>query len=174
MSLEKIKAMVEVANQMEEMKKAVIKENVTDRKQLRIKAIKEIQDYFKDVAQIGNFDWVEVPVNIYWLNQNKDANYKLHIRVCDGDVEFWEMCSGTSGLEIKNFCQKTEKDLLYSCSDGSSKWNDGYVPLIENWQTIKKYFEIGLEKQLKKRMETTQKALTNFKTSYEIADKFTV
>lgn len=173
MSLEKIKAMVDVANQMEEMKKAVIKENVADRKQLRFQALEKIQEYFRDVAKIGDFGWVEIPVHIYWLNKGKYGDdYKLQIRVSNGDVEFWEQSSASS-LNIENFCSKTKDDFLRDYGS-TKKWCDGCLEIIENWQEIKKHFEIGLEKQLEERMNTTQKELANFKTSYEIVDKFTV
>ena len=174
MSLEKIKAMLEVANQMEEMKKAVVKEHQAERKQLRLDALKQIQDYFRDVAKIGNFGWIEIPVSIFWLNKGKsdDDRYKLNIRVSNGDVEFWEQSSASS-LKIENFCSKTEDDFLYDCGN-SKKWNDGYLEIIENWQEIRKHFEIGLEKELEQRMTKTQKELASFKASYEIVDKFTV
>lgn len=172
MSLEKIKSLVYTANQMEEMKNAAIKDSVKDRRELRFKALNQIQEYFKDVAAIGNFPWIEVPCHIYWLNKDRD-NYNLSIYVHDGTVDFHESAAASS-LKINDFCHKNNDDFIYKCSDGTIRWNDGYVELIEKWDTIKKYFEEELEKSLIKKMGETQQSLVNFKTSYEIVANFKV
>ena len=50
MSLEKIKAMAEIAKQMEDMKNEVVTENAKERRQLRVEALYKIQEYFKDLV----------------------------------------------------------------------------------------------------------------------------
>jgi len=173
MSLERIKSLVETVNQMEEMKSKAIKSSVKERRELRFDALKQIQNYFKDVATLGNFPWIEVPYSIYWLNRGKDDKKLLKIHVCDGTVELWESASA-SHLEIKDFCNQTEAHFIYTYSDGRIKWNDGYVELVEQWPSIKASFEEELEKALIKKMGETQQELVNFKASYEVVANFKV
>lgn len=172
MSLERIKSLVDTANQMEKRKNEAIKGSVQDRRELRFNALKQIQNYFRDVAAIGDMPWVEVPCNIYWLNKYKDSR-KLSIRVHNGTVDFDEW-SAASKLEIKDFCNKSEEDFIYTDGDGKIKWNDGYVELVEQWSTIKRCFEEELEKVLIEKMHKTQQELVNFKTSYETVANFQV
>ena len=172
MSLERIKSLVDTVNQMEEMKNKAIKGSTKDRRELRFDALKQIQNYFKDVAAIGNFPWIDVPCNIYWLNKGENSR-KLSIRVHDGTVDLWESSSASS-LRIDDFCNKTEAHFIYTYSDGRIKWEDGYVELIEQWDTIKKFFEEGLEKALIKKMGETQQELVNFKASYEVVANFKI
>lgn len=172
MSLERIKSLVDTANQMEKMKNEAIKDSVKDRRELRFQALKQIQNYFKDVAAIGDMPWVYVPCNIYWLNKN-DSLYQLSIRVHNGTVDFDES-SGASRLKIEDFCNKSEEDFIYCYSDGKIKWNEGYVELVEKWSTIKKSFEEELEKVLIEKMNKTQQELVDFKASYETVANFKI
>ena len=172
MSIERIKALADVAKQMEEMKKSAIKESSASRKELRFQALKQIQDYFKDVAAIGNLPYIEIPCSIYWLNRS-DTDAKLSIHIYDGKVDISEWASA-SKLEIEDFCAKEEKDFIYSYQDGTGRWNDGYIELIEKWPDIKRLFEDKLESALIEKMNASQKALADFKASYEVAANFKV
>lgn len=172
MSLERIKSLVDTAKQMEEMKNKAIKGSAKDRRELRFKALREIQNYFRDVATLGDFPWIDVPYHIYWLNKS-DSRYNLSIRVHDGTVDLWEQSSASS-LKIEDFCSKTEAHFIYTYSDGQIKWEDGYVQLVEQWPNIKASFEEGLEKALIKKMGEAQQELANFKASYEVVANFKV
>ena len=172
MSLERIKSLVDTVNQMEKMKNEAIKDSAKDRRELRFQALKQIQNYFRDIAAMGDMPWVNVPCNIYWLNRNKDQ-HELSIRVHNGTVDFDES-SSASRLEINDFCNKSEEDFIYRCTDGTIKWNDGYVELVEKWSTIKRCFEEELEKVLVEKMNRTQQELVNFKASYEIVANFKI
>ena len=78
MSLEKIKQLNKVATQMEEMKKHAIRE-VKDRDELRVQALKKIQEYFRELSKAteGCYWTAETPITIYWLiRQNEIGNGK--------------------------------------------------------------------------------------------------
>lgn len=176
MSLEKIRAMADIAKQMESMKSSVIQENVKDRRQLRVEALYKIQNYFKDVVESLNGTCVSVnlPVHINTFNMDKDFSkntYNLDILINrDGKVRFWEYASGAS-VTIDDFINKTETD-FYRQYAGSIHWNDGYIQLIEQWTEIKPLLENAIEKALIDQMNKTQKELTDFKVSYEIVSDF--
>jgi hypothetical protein len=178
MSLEKIAQLNALATQMEEMKKKAIGE-ITDRKQLRVEAIYKIQDYLRQVCEATKgFGWhADTSVTIYWLVKQNEIGNK-YSGVCfsfdgQGGVTISQHASA-SGIRITDFLNKKEEDFYYKCSDGATRWHDGYLELIDRWAEIKPYIEASAEKSLIERMNKTQKELADFKASYEKVVKFEV
>ena len=172
MSLEKIAQLNALAKQMEEMKQKAIGE-ITDGTQLRVEAIRKIQDYLRDVCvATSGFRWcAETPVTIYWLVKQNEigARYEGVYFSFDGKgcVNIRQSCAGTSGVDIKDFLNKKEEDFYYTYQDGTIKWNDGYLELIDRWTELKCHIESCAEKALLERMNQTQKELADFKSRYE-------
>lgn len=178
MSIEKIRALNQVAKEMEEMKKKAIGE-IKDRMELRLQALEKIQNYLRELSNAtSGFSWsAETPISIYWLvkqNEMLSKNYS--------GVRFWFNENGTvdiyqsaaaSSLDIPNFTNLKRTDFYRICGN-TMHWNDGMVELIERWKEIKPYLEQGAESALIKRMNKTQKELAEFKASYEKVVDFEV
>ena len=71
-------------------------------------------------------------------------------------------------LETDDFEKCLEKNLYID------RWNDGVVPLIENWVEIKENIEGEVEKALKEKMNNACMETEKDLVSYKIADEFTV
>ena len=145
MSIERIKELNKIATQMEEMKKKAISE-VTDRKELRIQALKKIQEYLKELSKATEgCNWkAETPITIYWLvKQDEVGSRGCTNGVCfyfskNGNVEIRQYCSGASGIKIKDFTNLSEFGRVNS---NGYRWEDGMVELIDRWKEIKPYIE---------------------------------
>ena len=178
MSLEKIAQLNAIAKQMEEMKQKAIGE-IKDGTRLRVEAIYKIQDYLRSVCEATKgFRWcAETPVTIYWLVKQNDIGdrYKGVYFNFDGNgcVNVRQCCSGTSGVDIKDFLNKKEED-FYRTYNGKIDWNDGYLELIDRWAELKCHIENCAEKKLLERMNNTQKELADFKASYEQVVNFKI
>ena len=179
MSIEKIRELNKIATQMEEMKSNAIAE-VTDRKELRIQALKKIQEYFKELSKATEgCEWcAETPITIYWLVEQKEIGSRYHsYGACfyfkkDGSVDVYQSAAG-SRLNIKDFTNLKEFGRTYS-NDDSFHFEDGMIELIEKWKEIKPYIEREAEKAMLERMAKAQEELANFKASYEKAVNFEV
>lgn len=179
MSLEKIAQLNALAAQMEEMKKKAIGE-IKDRTQLRVEAIYKIQDYLRKVCEATKgFSWyAETSVTIYWIVKQNEIGDRGRCGVSfyfkgDGYVRIYQG-GFASSLEIKDFLNKKEEDFYYKYDNGSIKWNDGYLELIDRWSEIRQQIESCAEKALIERMNKTQKELADFKASYEKVVNFEV
>ncbi len=178
MSIERIRELNKIATQMEEMKKKAISE-VTDRKELRIQALKKIQDYLKELSKAteGCYWRAETPITIYWLVKQAEVGSRgCPDGVCfyfkqNGNVEIRQYCSGASGIDIKDF---VTLDKFYRVSNGQIYWEDGMVELIDRWKEIKPYIEQAAERAMLERMTKAQKELADFKASYEQVVDFEV
>ena len=172
MSLEKIAQLNALAKQMEEMKQKAIGE-IKDRTQLRVDAIYKIQNYLREVCEATKgFRWyAETPITIYWLvKQNEIGDrYKGVCFSFDGNgcVDVRQRAAGGSGIEIKDFLNKKEAEFYHTYQDGTIKWDDGYLEMIDRWAELKHHIENCAEKKLLERMNNTQKELADFKASYE-------
>lgn len=178
MSIEKIAELNKLAQQMEEMKIKAMSE-ITDRRDLRVQALYKIQDYLRQISKATEgFSWsAETPISIYWLVKQNDVgkNYNRGVTFYfkpSGIVEIYQNASA-SALKIYNFTNLTEEDFYYT-SGNQLRWNEGFVPLVENWKEIKPYIESSAEKALLERMNKTQKELADFKASYEKVVNFEV
>lgn len=178
MSIEKIRELNKIATQMEEMKKKAISE-VTDRKELRIQALKKIQEYLKELSNAteGCYWSVETPITIYWLVKQDEVHTKRGgVGVCfyfrqNGEVDIRQ--SGfASSINIQDFTNLTEFGRVYQ--DNTFHWEDGMVELIDKWKEIKPYIEPAAEKAMIERMTKAQKELADFKASYEQVVDFKV
>ncbi len=177
MSIEKIMELNKIAKQMEEMKAKAISE-VTDRKELRIQALKKIQDYLKDLSKAteGCYWMAETPITIYWLVKQDEIGTEYHrTGVCfrfhsNGTVNI-EQSAAASHLDIKNFTNLTEFGRTYN---DTFHWDDGMIELIDNWKEIKPYIEQAAEEAMIERMTKAQNELANFKASYEKVANFEV
>ena len=179
MSMEKIRALNELAKQMEEMKKKAISE-ITDRKELRIQALCKIQDYLREMSEATKgFSWTaETNITIYWLVKQPDVNSGKYSGMylmfnSKGIVDITQH-GGASSLHIKDFTNMPKEKFYRVTSDGKIRWEDGMVELIEKWSEIKPYIETCAEKKLIERMNRTQKELADFKASYEKVVDFKV
>lgn len=180
MSIEKIRELNKIATQMEEMKSKAISE-VTDRKELRIQALKKIQSYLKELSKATEgCSWsAETPITIYWLVKQEEVGSRGCTKgVCfyfkqNGGVNIRQSCSGASGIDIKDFISLSEFGRTYSNSN-NFRWEDGMVELIDRWKEIKPYIEEAAEKAMIERMTKAQEELANFKASYEKVANFEV
>ena len=178
MSLEKIAQLNTIAKQMEEMKKQAIG-GVTDRKELRIQALKKIQEYLKELSKAteGYYWSAETPITIYWLVTQDEVHTKHGgVGVCfyfkqNGEVSI-RQGGFASSINIQDFTNLTEFGRVYQ--DNTFHWEDGMVELINRWKEIKPYLEPAAEKALLERMNKTQKELADFKASYEQVVNFEV
>lgn len=177
MSIEKIRELNKIAKQMEEMKAKAIS-GVTDRKELRIQALKKIQDYLKELSQAteGCYWLAETPITIYWLVKQDEIGTKYHrTGACfqfhsNGTVNISQQ-SAASSLSITNFTNLTEFGRIYN---DTFRWDDGMIELIDKWKEIKPYIEQAAEKAMIERMTKAQNELANFKASYEKVANFEV
>lgn len=180
MSIERIRELNKIATQMEKMKKQAISE-VTDRKELRIQALKKIQEYLKELSRATEgCSWnAETPITIYWLVKQEEVGSRgCPNGVCftfkaDGSVAIRQYCSGASGIKIEDFTSLSEFGRTYSNSN-NFRWEDGMVELIDRWKEIKPYIEAAAEKAMIERMTKAQKELAEFKVSYEKVVDFEV
>lgn len=178
MSIEKIRELNKIATQMEEMKSKAISE-VTDRKELRIQALKKIQAYLKELSKAteGCYWTAETPITIYWLVKQYEIGTKYHkTGVCfsflsNGTVNI-KQPAAASHLSIENFTNLTEFGRVYQ--DNTFHWEDGMVELIDKWKEIKPYIEAAAEKAMIERMTKVQEELADFKASYEKVANFEV
>lgn len=175
MSLEKIAELNKLAQQMEEMKTKAIGE-ITDRKELRIQAIKKIQAYLVEVSKATkDFSWTaKTNTTIYWLIKQDEVHKYGGVEFIfrkDGTVDVYQS-SASSHLEIKNFTNVASEEFFEKYD--TSRWREGYIKLIENWHEIKPQIEASAEKSLLERMNKTQQELADFKASYETVVKFEV
>lgn len=177
MSIERIKELNKIATQMEEMKAKAISE-VTDRKELRIQALKKIQEYLKELSKAteGCYWYAETPISIYWLVKQEEIG-----TMGRNGVEFIFRKNGTvdirqggfaSSLEAEDFTNQTEFGRVYR--DNTFHWEDGMLELIDKWKEIKPYIEKAAEKAMIERMTKAQKELADFKASYEKVTNFEV
>lgn len=177
MSIERIMELNKIAKQMEEMKAKAISE-VTDRKELRIQALKKIQDYLKELSEATKgYHWsAETPITIYWLVKQDEIGTRYHRNgvsfyfKADGSVNIYQSAAASS-IDIKDFTKLTEFGRTYS---GTFHWEDGMVELIDKWKEIKPYIEQAAEKAMIERMTKAQKELADFKASYEKVANFEV
>jgi hypothetical protein len=177
MSIERIKELNKIATQMEEMKAKAIAE-VTDRKELRIQALKKIQEYMKELSKAteGCCWTAETPITIYWLVKQDEIGTGYHrTGACfrfgsNGTVNIYQSAAA-SRLEINNFTNLTEFGRVYN---NSFHWDDGMVELINKWKEIKPYIEKAAEKAMIERMTKAQTELADFKASYEKIANFEV
>lgn len=178
MSIERIKELNKIATQMEEMKVKAIAE-VTDRKELRIQALKKIQEYLRELSKAteGCYWSAETPITIYWLVKQHEIGTRYHSTgACfrfgsNGTVNIYQPAAG-SHLDITDFTNLTEFGRIYQ--DNSFHWKDGMVELIDKWKEIKPYIEEAAEKAMIERMTKAQTELANFKASYEKVANFEV
>lgn len=178
MSIERIKELNKIATQMEEMKAKAISE-VTDRRELRIQALKKIQDYLKELSEAteGCHWTAETPITIYWLVKQDEIGTRYHrtgacFRFCSNGTVNISQSAAASSLSIENFTNLTEFGRIYR--DNSFHWEDGMVELIDKWKEIKPYIEQAAEKAMIERMTKAQTELANFKASYEKVANFEV
>lgn len=177
MSIERIRELNKIATQMEEMKAKAISE-VTDRKELRIQALKKIQEYFRELSKATEgCRWsAETPITIYWLVKQYEIgtkHYSTGACFCfrqDGTVDIYQPAAG-SHLKINNFTNLTEFGRVYG---DTFRWEDGMVELIDRWKEIKPYIEKAAEKAMIDRMTKTQEELADFKAGYEKIVNFEV
>ena len=177
MSIEKIRELNNIAKQMEEMKAKAISE-VTDRKELRIQALKKIQEYLRELSEATNgCNWsAETPITIYWLVKQEEIGSRYHRNgACfyfkaDGSVNIYQS-SAASSIDIKNFTNLTE---FGRTSNDKFHWEYGMVELVEKWKEIKPYIEKAAENAMIERMTKAQDELASFKASYEKVANFEV
>ena len=177
MSIEKIRELNNLAKQMEEMKTKAISA-ITDRNELRIQALKKIQEYLKELsAATEGYSWsAETPITIYWLVKQADINSGRKKGVefyfdKSGNVSIYQHASASS-IHIKNFLSYNEQDFFYA--NGRNEFKEGLIPLVEKWREIKPYIEQAAEKAMLDRMTKIQKELADFKASYEKVVDFEV
>jgi hypothetical protein len=178
MSIERIKELNKIATQMEEMKAKAIGE-ITDRKELRIQALKKIQSYLKELSKAteGCYWTAETPLTIYWLVKQYEIGTKHYkTGVCfsflsNGTVNI-KQSAAASHLSIENCTNLTEFGRVYQ--DDTFHWEEGMVELIDKWKEIKPYIEQAAEKAMIARMTKAQKELADFKASYEKLADFEV
>ena len=176
MSIEKIKQLNQIATQIEEMKKNAISE-VKDREELRVQALKKIQEYFRDLSKAteGCYWRAETPITIYWLVKEEEIRAGKKNGVCfvfdkDGKVNIVQYASAST-LRIDDFTNLTEFGRQYS---HGFRWEDGMIELINKWKELKPYIEKEAEKAMLSRMTKAQDELANFKTSYELVANFEI
>jgi hypothetical protein len=176
MSIERIKELNKIATQMEAMKAKAIGE-ITDRKELRIQALKKIQEYLKELSKAteGCYWTAETPITIYWLVKQDEIGTKRSNGVgftfsSSGEVNIYQYASASS-LRINDFTNLSEFGHTYT---SGYRWDDGMVELINRWKEIKPYIEAAAEKAMIERMTKAQKELADFKASYEKIANFEV
>ena len=175
MSVAKIAELNKLAQEMEEMKTKAIN-SITDRKELRIQAVKKIQAYIAEVSNATKgFEWTaRTKTTIYWLisqdEVSKRGGAEFHFRK-NGTVDIHQS-AGCSRLEINDFTNVQSEDFFESYNN--ARWREGYIKLIEHWQEIKPQIEECAEKELLERMNKTQQELADFKASYETVANFEV
>lgn len=176
MSIERIKELNKIATQMEEMKTKAIGE-ITDRKELRIQALKKIQDYLRELSKATEgCGWTaETPITIYWLvKQDEIGNRRsngAYFNFCsNGKVNISQYAS-VSTLRIDDFTNLSEFGRTYG---NKFQFEEGMIELINRWKEIKPYIEQAAEKAMIERMTKAQKELADFKASYEKVANFEV
>ena len=163
----KFEAMLQTMKQIEDLTTSLNKDVNKNRKQMRLEAIAKIQEYFKEKLELcEKYDcYPRLELSGISINDYGDR-YNLHIFFEENStVTFWQL--GTSTLEINDFCNLTEKDMLYNSSDGKiSTWHDGFLDIINNWHDIKEAFEVTLEKYIQKHCaDLTKNAQDNLNTA---------
>ena len=176
MSIEKVKQLNLIASQIEKMKREAISE-IKDREELRIQALKKIQEYFRDLCKATEgCSWrAETPITIYWLVRDDEIRSGKKSGVSfyfskDGKVNITQYASAST-LRIDDFTNLTEFGRQYS---QGFRWEDGMIELISKWKEIKPYIEKEAEKAMLARMTKAQEELANFKTSYETVANFEI
>ena len=176
MSIEKIKQLNEIATQIEAMKAKAIGE-IKDREELRVQALKKIQEYLRDLSKAteGCYWRAETPITIYWLVKEEEIKSGKKNGVSftftkDGKVDIVQYASAST-LRIVDFTNLTEFGRQYS---HGFRWEEGMVALINKWKELKPYIEKEAEKAMFDRMTKAQNELADFKTSYEVVADFKV
>ena len=189
--LDKIRAMKETADKMEQMQNDVLTEIKKDRKQLRMEALQKIFAYLDEVAEALGDDKVSIHLergNVFW---NDDWTYVSFNSKCylsshhtsQSEMVFKWSIRGDNGyydIGNTNYRRKfidgscSEKEMLSDNGDNSSSWEDGYINLIENWDLIKAQIESGITSYYQTKMENIRKNTQDKLTSYEKAANFTV
>ena len=160
MSIENIKAMKNLLEQMKTMENKIKEENNKDIHSLQIKAMKKIFNYLSEVAKA--LDGEECCVyldkeiifkynnaNILFNSSVKKENYKWYISYYDNIVY-------KEGMDPEN----------------SSK--EGFMNLIKNWDTIKKEIERQVNKTLSDRIERVKNNSAAIIKNYEKVSNFEV
>lgn len=160
MSIENIKAMKSLLEQMRTMENKIKEENNKDIHSLRIKAMKKIFSYLSEVAEA--LDGEECCVyldkeiifkynnaNILFNSSVKKENYKWYISYYDNIVY-------KEGMDPEN----------------SNK--EGLMNLIKNWGIIKKEIERQVNKTLSDRIERIKKDSAAIIKNYEKVSNFEV
>lgn len=162
----KFDAMLETMKQIEDLTTSLNKDVTKNRKQMRLEAIAKIQEYFKEKIELCTKYNYRPRLELEGISISPySSHHNLHIFFEENStVTLWQL-GGCSSIEINNFCNLTEEDML-SNNGKTSSWKEGFLPIIEEWQQIKEMFEKALETDIKKHCaDLTKIAQDNLNTA---------
>ena len=183
MSISKLKAMTETLEKMEEMQKQVNEDVGKDITAKRKEALQKIRNYLDEVADSLNgkticvsLDYELFCCNIPTINFNREYKIKnggisTYPKYSDEKVKWWIGDSKSTKISDDEYWQYIDSTNNIS-RKGRKEWAEGFIQLIENWDTIKVNIESNLEKELMRQMEKIRKDTSSRIESYEKVTDF--